>query len=104
MGEMGHSLVQNNDLEDQNRESNLEKQILNRSAVFLCIQTHSPAKWGLMNTVMKTLADLGLDIIDHRQWAPRGVNTTVVNEIYAKDKLELERQDREHAREVLNER
>ena len=30
-----------------------------------------------------------LDIIDHRSWHPRGINTTLVNEIYAKDKINV---------------
>jgi hypothetical protein len=28
-----------------------------------------------------------LDIIDHRAWSPRGINTTLINEVYAKTKL-----------------
>jgi hypothetical protein len=31
----------------------------------------------------------GLDIIDHRAWSPRGINTTLVNEVYAQTKLQI---------------
>jgi hypothetical protein len=30
-----------------------------------------------------------LDIIDHRAWSPRGINTTLVNEVYAQTKLQI---------------
>lgn len=33
---------------------------------------------------------LGLEIIDHRAWSPRGVHTTLVNEVYARANLHLE--------------
>jgi hypothetical protein len=29
----------------------------------------------------------GLDVIDHRAWSPRGINTTLVNEVYARTQL-----------------
>ena len=67
----------------------LEEGIRNKSAVFLCIQTQSESSWGLMHRLMGTLAKLGLEVIDHRAWSPRGVNTTLVNEIYAKDTLDF---------------
>jgi len=31
----------------------------------------------------------GLDIIDHRAWSPRGINTTLVNEVYAQTRLQI---------------
>ena len=45
-----------------------------------------------MNDLMKTMALAGLDVIDHRAWHPRGINTTLVNEIYAKKLLMIKRQ------------
>lgn len=33
---------------------------------------------------------MGLETIDHRAWSPRGVHTTLVNEVYARASLDLE--------------
>lgn len=60
---------------------------INKSTVFLCIQTQSDSQWGLLYRIMNTMGKLKLEIIDHRTWNPRGINTTVVNEIYAKDSI-----------------
>lgn len=30
-----------------------------------------------------------MDVIDHRAWSPRGINTTLVNEVYARAQLEI---------------
>jgi hypothetical protein len=51
---------------------------------------------------MQKLAALKLDIIDYRSWHPRGINTTLVNEIYAKDILRLTKKG--EAQELLEER
>ena len=72
------------------RETQLVGQIQNETAVFLCIQTQSMAKWGLLTSMMSTLTKLGLDIIDHRCWNPRGINTTLVTEVYARDNISVE--------------
>ena len=69
------------------RELDLVGSIRDQTAVFLCIQSHSEGRWGLMHSLMSTLAKLGLDVIDHRAWHPRGIDTTLVSEIYAKDIL-----------------
>lgn len=66
----------------------LEDEIKSHRAVFLCIQTQSEARWGLMHNMMKAIAKLGLDIIDHRSWHPRGIHSTLVNEVYVKDQFE----------------
>lgn len=71
------------------REDDLVGAIRNKTAVFLCIQTQSEGRWGLMNNLMANLAKLGLEVIDHRAWHPRGIDATLVNEVYAKDTLEL---------------
>eukprot|EP00538_Stauroneis_constricta_P004518 CAMPEP_0119546592 /NCGR_PEP_ID=MMETSP1352-20130426/944_1 /TAXON_ID=265584 /ORGANISM="Stauroneis constricta, Strain CCMP1120" /LENGTH=831 /DNA_ID=CAMNT_0007591311 /DNA_START=186 /DNA_END=2681 /DNA_ORIENTATION=- len=63
--------------------------IKNKSSVFLCIQTQSESSWGLMHGLMQTMAEQGLDIIDHRAWSPRGINTTLVNEVYARGQIEV---------------
>ena len=72
----------------QRREQDLVGSIVDQTAVFLCIQSHSEGRWGLMHALMSTLAKLGLEVIDHRAWHPRGIDTTLVSEIYAKDVLQ----------------
>jgi hypothetical protein len=86
----------------EEREAKLAGEIRNQRAVFLCIQTQSEASWGLLHLMMATVAKLGLDIIDHRSWHPRGINTTLVNEIYCKDKISVK--GRGQAQAVLEER
>jgi len=76
-------------LSDSERDAQLAADIRNQTAVFLCIQTQSTAKWGLLNSMMGTLTKLGLDIIDHRCWNPRGINTTLVTEVYARDTIKI---------------
>lgn len=66
------------------KDSVLMGEITSDAAVFLCIQTQSDPSWGLVHKIMSGLQRMEVDIIDHRSWHPRGVNTTLVNEIYAK--------------------
>jgi hypothetical protein len=89
-------------ISNEAREAKLVQDINNQRAVFLCIQTQSEASWGLLHKMMATVAKLGLDIIDHRSWHPRGINTTLVNEIYCKDTLVLT--GRGQAQAILEER
>jgi Kef-type K+ transport system membrane component KefB len=84
------------------REDKLVHEIEEHRAVFLCIQTQSDSAWGLIPRIMQKLAALKLDIIDYRSWHPRGINTTLVNEIYAKDVLLLTKKG--GAQELLEER
>lgn len=89
------------DLTDTEREAKLAGEIRNQRAVFLCIQTQSESRWGLMTSLMQSMAKLKLDIIDHRSWHPRGINTTLVNEIYAKDLIDYTKGT---SREILDTR
>jgi hypothetical protein len=34
-----------------------------------------------------------LDVIDHRAWSPRGINTTLVNEVYARCPVDVSAYD-----------
>jgi hypothetical protein len=69
-------LDKNYDLEphtaDEERAEKLVESIRNRRAIFLCIQTQSESR------CMATLTKLGIDIIDHQSWHPRGIDTTLV--------------------------
>lgn len=62
--------------------------IKRNSTFFLSIQTQSDSTWGLIHKIMNCMKELGLDIIDHRSWHPRGINTTLVNEIYCKGSID----------------
>jgi len=72
------------EVEDDEETKNLDK-----STIFLCIQTHSDSGWGLLPRLMSSMMKLGLEIIDHRSWNPRGLNTTLINEIYVTDSVKL---------------
>jgi hypothetical protein len=87
--ERHHNLEDDSEPTKEEREARLEGDIKNNRAVFLCIQTQSEASWGLLHKMMATLSKLGLDVIDHRSWHPRGINTTLINEIYCKDKISI---------------
>lgn len=89
-------------LSKEDRENELVDEIVKHRAVFLCIQTQSESAWGLMPRIMAKLSELKLDIIDHRSWHPRGIDSTLVNEIYVKDVLTLEK--RGEAQELLKKR
>lgn len=65
-------------------EDDLVESIRNKSEVFLVIQTQSESSWGLLMRIMDVIGAANLDVIDHRAWSPRGINTTLVNEVYAK--------------------
>lgn len=79
----------NNEMKLNHNLENLLGEIENERAVFLCIQTQSEARWGLLLQLMASLGQLGLDVIDHRSWHPRGIDTTLVNEVYCKDVLDI---------------
>lgn len=63
--------------------------IKNQTEIFLVIQTQSDSTWGLLIKIMGTLGKNGLDVIDHRAWSPRGINTTLVNEVYARSPIRI---------------
>eukprot|EP00522_Entomoneis_paludosa_P012811 CAMPEP_0172442126 /NCGR_PEP_ID=MMETSP1065-20121228/2596_1 /TAXON_ID=265537 /ORGANISM="Amphiprora paludosa, Strain CCMP125" /LENGTH=819 /DNA_ID=CAMNT_0013191851 /DNA_START=224 /DNA_END=2683 /DNA_ORIENTATION=+ len=100
--ERNHDLDSERPMSPTEREEHLEGAIRNQTAVFLCIQTQSEGRWGLMHNLMSQLAKLGLEVIDHRAWHPRGIETTLVNEIYAKD--QIERDEKRSSQEVLEAR
>jgi hypothetical protein len=85
----GHDLESYVEITPEQREEQLRAGIKNQTTVFLCIQTQSEARWGLMHNIMSCLYKLQLEIIDHRSWHPRGVNTTLVNEVYVRCNLKI---------------
>merc|ERR1712238_629640 len=79
--------------------------IRNKSEVFLVIQTQSESTWGLLMNIMNVMGTYNLDVIDHRSWSPRGINTTLVNEVYAKCPIDISSYDTpEEALNVLIEK
>jgi len=73
----------------KNGDEDLVDGIKNQTEVFLVIQTQSESRWGLLIKIMGVLGNNGLDVIDHRAWSPRGINTTLVNEVYARSPIHL---------------
>ena len=73
----------------KNGDEALVDGIKNRTEVFLVIQTQSESRWGLLIKLMSVLGNKGLDVIDHRAWSPRGINTTLVNEVYARIPIQV---------------
>ena len=93
-----HSVILNVDSGDDD----LLAGIKNQTEVFLVIQTQSESTWGLLIKIMGVLGSKGLDVIDHRAWSPRGINTTLVNEVYARSQIQLsDSQTLEDAVDVL---
>jgi len=77
------------ELSETERAEQLAGAIKSERAVFMCIQAQAMAKWGLIPRMTETLAKLELDIIDHRSWHPRGINTTLITEVYVRDRIDF---------------
>ena len=93
-----HSVI----LNVESGDDDLLAGIKNQTEVFLVIQTQSESTWGLLIKIMGVLGSKGLDVIDHRAWSPRGINTTLVNEVYARSQIQLsDSQTLEDAVDVL---
>ena len=69
------------------KENQLREGILNDTTVFLCIQTQSDSTWGLLTKLIITMQGVGVEIIDHRSWHPRGIDSTLVNEVFVRDDI-----------------
>lgn len=100
--ERNHKLDGGEALTETEREEQLVNSIQSQRAVFMCIQTQSMAKWGLLHRMIDTVSKLGLDIIDHRSWHPRGINTTLLTEVYVRDHIDF--QHKGELQEVLDAR
>jgi hypothetical protein len=57
----------------------------NKIPLYLSIQIRSPNQWGLQETISHAIRRANLIVIDHRSWHPRGLNATVISELYAED-------------------
>ena len=81
------SLSSTDDLSLPQGDKALIDAIRNETDIFLVIQIRCESRWGLLTEMMVIMAKKHLDVIDHRAWSPRGLNTTLVSEVYARSKL-----------------
>jgi hypothetical protein len=91
---------QRKSLQVSSGDDDLVDGIKNKTEVFLVIQTQSDSTWGLLIKIMGVLGSKGLDVIDHRAWSPRGINTTLVNEVYARSPIQID--DSQTLEDALN--
>lgn len=68
-----------------NAHFSLQEQIRANKIVFLCIQIQCSSTWGLIPKIISTLSKLKVEVIDNRSWHPRGVDTTLMTEIFVED-------------------
>ena len=57
----------------------------NKMPLYLSIQIRSPNDWGLQETISNAIRMANLHVIDHRSWHPRGLDATVMTELYVED-------------------
>lgn len=55
-------------------------------SVHFHIQVKSKASWGMQEKFHKSLTDMELVVVDHRTEHHRGLDATVINDMYAEDK------------------
>ena len=63
--------------------------------IFLCIQIQCASTWGLIPKIISSLTKLKLEVIDNRSWHPRGVDSTLMTEIFVQDDHFLEEDELE---------
>merc|ERR1719356_1610144 len=77
----------------EEKEKRLRERIEANKIVFFCIQIQSSSTWGLIPKIISTLASLKLEVIDNRSWHPRGVDSTLMTEIFLQDESFLQGND-----------
>lgn len=73
------------DMSPEHKEQRLREQIKANKIVYMCIQIQSASTWGLIPRMIGTLSTLKLEVIDNRSWHPRGVDSTLMTEIFVED-------------------
>lgn len=66
-------------------EARLSKGVRERTALFYRLQIQCSPAWGLLSDIIDELNALGLEVIDHRKWHPRGSNALLIKELYVYD-------------------
>ena len=82
-------------LSPEEQEKRLRERIEANKIIFLCIQIQCASTWGLVPKIISTLTSLGLEAIDNRSWHPRGVDSTLMTEIFVEDDFFLRYGDEE---------
>lgn len=77
------------ELTPEEQEKRLRENIEANKVIFLCIQIQCASTWGLIPKIISTLSKLGLEVIDNRSWHPRGVDSTLMTEIFVEDDMFL---------------
>mmetsp|Transcript_9957 Transcript_9957/g.14561 ORF Transcript_9957/g.14561 Transcript_9957/m.14561 type:complete len:85 (-) Transcript_9957:758-1012(-) len=80
-----HNSLEHSTEDGREREKQLRENILNDTTLFLCIQIQCKSVWGILPMILTACQRLGLETIDNRSCHPRGIDTTMVNKIYASD-------------------
>ena len=84
--------------------SNLQENIEANKIIFLCIQIQCASTWGLIPKIISKLSALKLEVIDNRSWHPRGVDSTLMTEIFVQDDCFLHITDEEAQNKSVDER
>ena len=77
------------------QEKRFRERIEANKVIFLCIQIQCASTWGLIPRIISKLGSLGLEVIDNRSWHPRGVDSTLMTEIFVEDDFFLRASDEE---------
>lgn len=77
------------------QEKRFRERIEANKVIFLCIQIQCASTWGLIARIISKLGSLGLEVIDNRSWHPRGVDSTLMTEIFVEDEFFLRAGDEE---------
>lgn len=92
------------DLTPAEQEKRLMDNIDANKIIFLCIQIQCASTWGLIPKIISTLTSLDLEVIDNRSWHPRGVDATLMTEIFLQDDWFLQSKDEEAQSKTIDER
>ena len=84
--------------------SNLQENIEANKIIFLCIQIQCGSTWGLIPKIISKLSALKLEVIDNRSWHHRGVDSTLMTEIFVQDDCFLHITDEEAQNKSVDER
>ncbi|KAL7540185.1 hypothetical protein ACHAWF_006616 [Thalassiosira exigua] len=82
-------------LSPEDQEKILRENIEANKIIFLCVQIQCASTWGLIPKIITSLTSLKLEVIDNRSWHPRGVDSTLMTEIFVQDDCFLNAHDEE---------
>jgi len=88
------------ELTPEEQEKQLRDNIDANKIIFLCIQVQCSSTWGLIPKIISTLTTLKVEVIDNRSWHPRGVDSTLMTEIFVQDNYFLHLTDEETSKTV----